>query len=342
MRAVSGATGREIALRPLVSKLPLLLGLLLVAVLLRLTDANPAIAQTQSIGAWQVSAEPIMDGSAPEWQSILPVFLPTTSQQVAPPMGGGAIERVAVRAVHHDDVLYVMLEWSDATADEASDRHEAFSDAAAVQFPAEAGSEVPAICMGQADRAVNIWQWRADQQTELPSLPESGYVDSYPSTDDLFFPAREAGNPLAQSQGRTAVQSLLAGGFGTLEVGGHGGLDGHAVHENGRWMVVFSRPFASGTEMQPSFDGSTPVDVALAVWDGSQQERNGLKSVSAFTRLQITPEDAPRRGVAATDDWPAYSLSNPMVPISIGFTVFLLAVTAALWVYMNRKTRETD
>ncbi|HEX6222751.1 MAG TPA: ethylbenzene dehydrogenase-related protein [Acidimicrobiia bacterium] len=328
-------------MRPVASKLPLLLVLLLVAVLLRVTDANPAIAQTQSIGAWLVSAEPVMDGSAPEWQSILPVFLPTTSQQVSPPMGGGAIERVAVRAVHHDDILYVMLEWSDMTSDEASDRHEVFSDAAAVQFPAEAGSEVPAICMGQADRAVNIWQWRADQQAEPPSLPDSGYVDSYPSTDDLYFPAREAGNPLAQSQGRTAVQSLLAGGFGTLEIAGQGGLQGHAVHENGRWMVVFARPFVSADEMQPTFDGSTPVDVAFAIWDGSKQERDGIKSVSAFTRVQITPENPPRRAVAATDDWPAYSPSNPMVPITIGFTAFLLAATAGLWVYMSRSKRET-
>lgn len=327
-------------MRGVVSKLPVVLALLLVAVLLRVTDANPAIAQTQSIGAWRVAAQPTLDGSAPEWQSILPVVLPTTSQQVAPPMGGGAIERVAVRAVHHDDTLYVMLEWSDRTPDEASDRYETFSDAAAIQFPAEAGSEVPAVCMGQADRAVNIWQWRADQQAEPPGLPDSGYVDGYPSTDDLYFPAREAGNPLAQNEGRTAVHSLLAGGFGTLEVDGQGGLDGHAVHKDGRWMVVFSRPFTPDTDAQPSFDSSTPVDVAFAVWDGSNDERDGIKSVSAFTRLQITPEDPPRRAVAATDDWPAYSPSNPMVPISIGFTAVLLAVTAALWVYMNR-TRET-
>lgn len=328
-------------MRVVVSKLPLFLGLVLVAVFLRVTDANPAVAQTQSIGAWQVSAQPTLDGSAPEWQSILPVFVPTTSQQVAPPMGGGAIERVAVRAVHHDDTLYLMLEWSDTTPDQASDRHEAFSDAAAVQFPAEAGSEVPAVCMGQADRAVNIWHWRADQQDGPPSLPDSGYVDGYPSTDDLYFPAREAGNPLARSEGRTAVHSLLAGGFGTLEIDGQGGLEGEAVHKAGRWMVVYSRPFESDTDMQPSFDGSTPVDVAFAVWDGSRQERDGIKSVSAFTRLQVTPEDPPRRAVNATDDWPAYSPSNPMVPISIGFTVVLLVVTAGVWFYWNRKTRET-
>lgn len=324
------------------SKAALFLGFLLIAGLLRVTDANPAMAQTQSIGAWRVTSEPIMDGSAPEWQSILPVFLPTTSQQATPPMGGGAIERIAVRAVHFGDRLYVMLEWSDRTPDETSDRYEAFSDAAAIQFPAEAGSEVPAICMGQADQAVNIWQWRADQQQPSPDLPDSGYVDLYPSTEDLYFPAREAGNPLSQDDDRVAVHSLVAGGFGTLEIADQGGLEGNAVYQDGRWVVVFSRAFESAHEMQPSFDGAGPVDVAFAVWDGSKDERDGLKSVSAFTRLQITPEDPPRRAVAATDDWPAYTLSNPMVPISIGFVALLIVAVIALWVYMRPRQGEFE
>lgn len=329
-------------MRSLGSKTALFVGLLLIAGLLRVTDANPAMAQTQSIGAWRVTSEPTLDGSAPEWQSILPVFLPTTSQQVTPPMGGGAIERIAVRAVHFGDRLYVMLEWSDRTPDVASDRYENFTDAAAVQFPAEAGSEVPAICMGQADRAVNIWQWRADQQQAPPDLPDNGYVDLYPSTDDLYFTAREAGNPLSQDEARVAVRSLVAGGFGTLEVANQAGLEGNAVHEDGRWMVVFTRAFESIDEMEPSFDGGGPVDVAFAVWDGSQGERDGLKSVSPFTRLQITPEDPPRRAVAATDDWPAYTPSNPMVPISIGFVVLLIAAVLALWVYMRPAGGGTD
>lgn len=185
-------------MRPLTAKLPVILGLVLVAALLRVTDSNPAMAQTQRIGAWRVSFQPIMDGSAPEWQSILPVFLPTTAQQVTPPMGGGTIERVAVRAVHWEGQLYVMLEWSDHTPYYLADRYESFTDAAAIQFPAEAGSEVPFICMAQADQAVNIWQWRSDQQLSPPALPDGGYVDMYPSTDDLYYTARAAGNPLSQ------------------------------------------------------------------------------------------------------------------------------------------------
>ncbi len=323
------------------SKVALFSALVLVAVLLRVADANPAMAQNQSIGAWGVTTAPPMDGSAPEWQSILPVFLPTTSQQVELPMGGGAIERLAVRAVHHDERLYVMLEWSDRTPDRDSDRHEVFSDAAAIQFPAEAGSEVPAICMGQADQAVNIWHWRADQQNGPPTLSEYGYVDSYPSTDDLYFTAREAGNPLARVEARTGMSNLVAGGFGTLEITDQGGLDGHAVHKDGRWMVVFARPFTATGDMQPTIGGG-PIDVAFAVWDGSRGERDGIKSVSTFTQLRVTPEDPPRRPVAATDDWPGYTPSNPMLVVSYGFIVLLTLGTLVVWRYMRRSERGSD
>jgi complex iron-sulfur molybdoenzyme family reductase subunit gamma len=328
-------------MRSRASRLAPILVLVLFAALLRVTAANPAMAQTQSIGAWRVDSQPVMDGFAPEWQSILPVFLPTTAQQVTPPMGGGTVERIGVRAVHWEDQLYVMLEWSDPTPDLVSDRYEAFSDAAAIQFPAEAGSEVPFICMGQADQAVNIWQWRGDQQHDAPALADTGYVDMYPYSDDLYYTARQAGNPLSQVD-RSPVQNLVAGGFGTLEVTEVGSLQGHGEHEDGRWTVVFTRPFQPTGDLQPLFDGGTPVDVAFAVWDGSRQERDGLKSVSAFIQLTITPEDPPRRAVPASQDWPGYAPPNPLLAIGVGFVVVALIGSALGWAFLSRGKRSSD
>lgn len=316
------------------SRLALVLVLVVVAALLRAGDANPAMAQTQRIGAWRADVLPPMDGFAPDWQSVVPIFIPTTSQLVTPPMGGGAVERVAVRALHWEDRLYLMLEWADNTADTSSFRSEDFADAAAVQFPAEAASTVPAICMGQADQAVNIWQWRADAEDASRSLLEDDYVDMYQFTDDLYFPAREAGNPVAT--GGSGATNLLAGGFGTLEATDGGGLEGHGNYLDGRWAVVFSRAMASPGEMQPVFDGEASMDVALAVWDGSQDERNGIKSVSAFTQLTITPEDPPRRAVPAIGDWPAYSPSSPMVLVASAFVVIALIGLAGAWMYWRR------
>ncbi len=327
-------------MRTTIRRLGVVVALVLVAGLLRVTEANPAIAQTQTIGAWRVTSEPVLDGSSPEWQSIAPVFLPTTAQQVTPPMGGGTVQRVAVRAVHWDDRLYIMLEWSDPTPDYLSDRPEAFTDAAAVQFPAEAGSTVPYICMGQADQAVNIWQWRSDQQEPAPSLPPDGYVDMYQFTDDLYHTAREAGNPL--SQRGAPVQNLVAGGFGTLTAGNDSGVDGNGVYRDGRWMVVFTRPFQPQGDLEPAFDGAGAIDVAFAMWDGSQGERDGIKSISAFTRMAVSSEDPPRRAVNATGDWPAYKPPSPFAGVAIGFTILMLIVVAGLGAHMRMRRRSPD
>ncbi len=323
------------------SKLAVLLGLLMVAGILKVSDANPAMAQTQTVGAWSVSADPGLDGSAPQWQSIPPVYVATTAQQVTPPMGGGSINRVALRAVHWDDRLYVMLEWVDLTSDTVSERVEHFTDAAAIQFPAEAASTVPAICMGQADQAVNIWQWRANLQEGLPGLPEGGYVDFYPSEDDLYFTAREAGNPLSQTDA-VPVLNLVAGGFGTLTAGETGDLGGMGVYSDHRWMVVFSRPYHAVGELQPVFSPDDPIDVAVAVWDGAKGERNGIKSVSSFFQMVVSPEAAPRRDVSATDTWPAYQPTNPMAGFVAVFLGLLVASAVIIWFMVARDQKDPE
>lgn len=261
----------------------------LVALVLRMAEANPAVAQTSVVGAWRLSADPGLDGTTDTWQSIPPVWVAMTPQNVAAPMGGGEVARVAVRAAHYEDRLFVMLEWVDPSPDSATFRVEDYADAAAIQFPAEAGTAVPTLCMGQADQAVNIWQWRAgsDGQSEIP---ENGYVDLYPSDDDIYFPARSAGNPVALG---ARVQNLLAGGFGTLTPSDAQVVDGAGTYRAGTWSVVFSRDLVSPGALQPSFDTSTRIDTAFAVWDGASDHRDGIKSVSSFVQLQPTSEIPP-------------------------------------------------
>jgi hypothetical protein len=107
-------------------------------------------------------------------------------------------------------------------------------------------------------------------------------------------------------------------------------------------MVVYTRPFEPSGELQPVFNGDQRIDVAFAVWDGAQQERNGIKSVSSFTQLTITPEGPPRRGVEATDDWPAYSPPTPILAYSLGFIALIAVVGSAAWFYLRRRPEQTD
>lgn len=267
----------------------------LVALILRVAEANPAVAQTSVVGAWRLSADPGLDGTTDTWQSIFPVWVPMTPQNVSAPMGGGEVARVAVRAAQYEDRLFVMLEWVDPSPNLTAARVEDYADAVAIQFPAQAGSAVPALCMGQADQAVNIWQWRADLAQGEGEVPEGGYVDFYPSEEDLYFPARSLANPVAVG---AVAQNLLAGGFGTLTPSDTQVVEGFGTYRNGTWAVVFSRELASPGAMQPSFEASTRVDTAFAVWDGASDHRDGIKSVSSFVQLQPTDQPPPSEASA--------------------------------------------
>ena len=261
-----------------------LLVALVAAAGIRAFDVKPAIAQSQTLTAWRSVADPGLDPDNPIWDEVPSEFVQLTAQNVAPPMSSGGTPWVQVAGLHFDDVLYVNLRWFDATADSATDAVGVFSDAVAIQFPAVAATSVPALCMGQADTAVNIWHWRADSQEGVALVPGSGYVDMYPDVGTLHYTAAAAGNPMVSAP---AVQNLVAGGFGTLAALDSQVIAGVGSHGETGWSVTMARPFTPPGELQPTFSPGGIMDVAFAVWNGDNDDRNGKKSVSAFMRMAV-------------------------------------------------------
>jgi hypothetical protein len=145
-------------------------------------------------------------------------------------------------------------------------------------------------------------------------------VDLYPSTDDLFYPARAAGNPMAATAG--PVQNLVAGGFGTLTPSDSQVVMGNGVYRNGGWTVVMSRSFATPDALQPAFSRSTPIDTAFAVWDGGRDNRDGMKSVSVFVQMQITSELTSSVTAART---------RTILMAAFGVVIAGLAIGLVLW-----------
>lgn len=276
-------------------------GLLTLAILaalgLRLAGANPAVSQSSVLSAYKVGGDDWLDPASGGWKRIPSIEVPLSAQAGIYPSGGGSLATVEVRAAQRDGELYVWVGWDDPTKDVRSDAVERFADAIAIEFPAKASSSVPAVCMGQADSGVNIWQWRADGQNDLAP----GYVlhhersrptvDFY-SEDDRFYPAREVGNPYAMGEDKP-VQNLVAHGFGSIGPADQQPVSGRGAWD-GRWSVVFSRPFGSPAKGQPAFEDGQVIDVAFAVWNGSEGDRNGKKSVSSFVRLSIGDEQLPQ------------------------------------------------
>ncbi len=262
---------------------------------LQLFDANPAASQTLRLTAYSASDDPGLDPAHKAWKNAVAVQVPLSSQAGAYVSGGGSIPMVTAKALHVDNRLLIRVEWADATRDESTTRVQDFADAVALEFPARAATSVPAICMGQADAGVNIWHWRADSQAgfkEPAQVYAGSIVDMYPSRDTLFFTARAAGNPYSNPEAGP-VQTLVSQTFGTLTAATVQDVQGSGVYKDGTWAVVFERAYTGTDGNQASFSDGARTDMAFAVWNGSEGDRNGKKSVSQFVQLSIMGGDAP-------------------------------------------------
>jgi complex iron-sulfur molybdoenzyme family reductase subunit gamma len=104
--------------------------------------------------------------------------------------------------------------------------------------------------MGSTDNMVNVWYWSASAGTE----------------------------------------ELLAGGPGSTTEFEDGSLATNATHEDGRWHVVFSRPLETDRANATTISTERDMDVALAVWNGSNMERSGQKATSEWYYLALGPD----------------------------------------------------
>ena len=83
------------------------------------------------------------------------------------------------------------------------------------------------------------------------------------------------------------MQSLYSKAFGELQTLDFQEVQGLGKRTGDGWAVVFERKFDTGRAGHALFAPSTNMDMAFAVWDGSQDERNGKKAVSQFVTLGI-------------------------------------------------------
>jgi len=279
-----------------------------VAIVLTLGDMRLASSQTVTLVAKQTEATvPLDDPFDGVWDSANPIEAPLSGQLIVQPKGG--VDRtVTARALHDNDRLYVLLEWQDDTEDVLVSHQTEFTDAAAVQFPVSEGESVPSFCMGDPTAPVNVWQWKGAWQSDI----DQGYVgiedanpniavDTYPFEDEeVFYPARSVGNAYAATDRTTPVDNLLAGSFGTLTQANDQIVDGSGEWRDGSWRALFARDLDVGEEYS-RFTVNESTNIAFAVWDGAENERNGTKSVSQFLTLSLSDEIA--KGGGGIETW---------------------------------------
>lgn len=271
----------------------ILVAALAAGALLHFSGVNPAVSQAPLLVAYEAGSSPGLDPAATEWDRVRGIEIPLSAQRGSYVAGGGSVGTVRVKALHHSQRIYIRVEWRDTTENASALRVEDFTDAVALEFPSRTATTVPSVCMGQPDAGVNIWYWRADVDagmTRLAAAYPNMHVDDYPDDETLFHPARAAGNPVAAER---PVQTLTSRLFGYLHTSPVQDAEGRGVRTAQGWAVVFSRPFASEGADHAAFGPGTRTDLAVAVWDGAHQERDGMKSVSQFITFQVAGAPIP-------------------------------------------------
>lgn len=109
----------------------------------------------------------------------------------------------------------------------------------------------PAIAMGSQSNMVNVWYWRASLGTE----------------------------------------ELAAGGPGSTTAMEDPAVSVDASHDGETWTVVYSRALEPGGDNRTAITSERDLDLAVAVWNGSEMERSGHKAASQWYYLALGPDE---------------------------------------------------
>ena len=243
---------------------------------------------------------PAGEPRASGWKRAEAIRVELLPQQVSPPsLARADVRSLVVRALHDGRSLGFLLEWEDDEADELPGIAR-FQDAAAVQLPARAGGTPPPVTMGAPGAPVHLVQWRASWQRDLAS-GRTGVTELFPAAateiypEDLldaevarlWSPAAATGNPLAVAH-PSAIEELVAEGFGSATTIPPTGARGAGAWSDGRWRVAVAVPLARGAAGARIEPGST-WPVAFAVWSGSRGNRGGRKQFADWVAVTLEP-----------------------------------------------------
>ena len=274
---------------------------------------------------------PVGDPSSSLWDLATESEVPLSGQNITPPFNVDAtVDTIRVRSIHNGSWVAFRMEWDDDTMNEGGGSDD-YRDSVALQFPIHGGE--PFVCMGFVDSEVNILHWRADFQRVIEDGPLSindifpdARVNIYNQAGDIAFrPATAVGNPIAVGDKPSAVEDLIATGFGTLEAQEVVHTTGWGDWDGSKWSVVIARPLQTHDAQDAQFITGTEMPVALAVWNGEEKDVNGKKSVSAWMNLAVQDIPGASSGGGTVDSGNTVVLGSPARIVVVDTT------SEALW-----------
>jgi hypothetical protein len=213
------------------------------------------------------------------WAAIPESTYDLQAQLIAPPVGGGSVAKVSVRATHDGEEVAIRLAWADPSADRGVGVN-TFRDAAAIGFPVGRPDPAPSPFMGDPEHPVVIWQWAADFDANAEG--KSRFGERYPHSEGVWiFPQDMSVRRQVRGwRGKDPVIEYIARGFGTLTPRTEASVEGISDYRDGRWTVVLRRKLVTPNETDAVFVAGETTPFIVAVWDGEHEEVNGRKAVT--------------------------------------------------------------
>jgi hypothetical protein len=256
----------------------------------------PPLADAMTAG-YVPGGVPAEDPGSAAWKSGSAIKVELLPQQIASPtLERAAVDELVLRAIHDGTDLGFLLEWEDGNLDDTPGI-KVFQDAAAVQLPAKAGGTPPPITMGAPGSPVHLLQWRAVWQRDLggrvgiDELRPHNAAELYPGdlldaeTAVLWSPGTAVGNEQSVPH-ETAIEEIVAEGFGSTTSLPRGRGRGAGVWSDDRWRVSIALPLDRGPAGDTIEPGSV-WPVAFAVWSGSDGNRGGRKQYANWVAVQL-------------------------------------------------------
>ncbi len=262
----------------------------------------------------------LVEGDLPQgpddtaWETINSVEMPLAGQIVANPrLWTSSVNSIRIKSMYNKDDIVFLLEWDDKT----NEQDETYSDAVALQFPAKIpeGMQKPYFAMGESGKSVAIWHWRAYDESIQEAGNEKAEDDSETATDggssivegeeeteeeieeqekttetEAVQEVEKVEAPKEKFKGFVAVREMSAKGFKNLSPQPANSQDskGKGYWKNGKWRVMVTRPLVTDEKkIDIQFETGKLIPYALAVWDGSNDEIGGQKSISSWYYLTL-------------------------------------------------------
>jgi len=217
------------------------------------------------------------------WGNLEPREIELIHQVMVVPWSKSLMSPLHVKAFHNNSDIYFFMSWKDGTEDNIVDIGK-FSDGSAIMFPLDDDVQPSTLLMGFMGGA-NIWHWKASNDIEYWSeeiLEYETYIDFYYpfEEEELFIVSKETLG--------SAVNDLISERVATLAPKQNQTVQGRGIYENGTWSVVFKRPMnIEDPEVELVLDDGQEKLIAFALWNGSNGDRGGRKSISDWVELSI-------------------------------------------------------